>query len=127
MRNGSLQLLGKVGEVDPPHLVMPLTIEPSKPRLCHDERFLNLWMRDCPFSLETLRDVPRLIQKDGYMTSIDDKSGYDHVLLSENSRNYFGIQFRGYSWCTERFHWVLKAVHIFIIIWEWLQQDSVDS
>lgn len=97
MRNGSLQLLGKVGEVDPPHLVMPVTIEPSKPRLCHDERFLNLWIRDCPFSLETLRDVPRLIQKDGYMTSIDDKSGYDHVLLSENSRNYFSIQFRGYS------------------------------
>lgn len=58
LRNGSLQLLGKVGEVDPPNLVMPLTIEPSKPRLCHDERFLNLWIRDCPFSLETLRDVP---------------------------------------------------------------------
>lgn len=53
LRNMSLQLLGKVGEVDPPHLVMPLTIEPSKPRLCHDEIFLNLWIRDCPFSLET--------------------------------------------------------------------------
>lgn len=53
LRNGSLQLLGKVGKVDPPHMVMPLTIEPSKPRLCHDEIFLNLWIRDCPFSLET--------------------------------------------------------------------------
>lgn len=82
--------------MDPPHLVMPLTTEPSKPRLSHDERFLNLWIRDCLFSLETLRDVPRLIQKDGYMTSIDDKSGYDHVFLSENSRTYFGIQFGGY-------------------------------
>lgn len=29
------------------------------------------------------------------MTSSDDKSGYDHVLLSENS-TYFGIQFGGY-------------------------------
>lgn len=30
------------------------------------------------------------------MTSIDDKSGYDHVLLSENSRTYFGIHFGGF-------------------------------
>lgn len=81
--------------MDPPHLVMPLTIEPSKPRLCHDEIFLNLWIRGCLFSSETLRDDPRLIQKDSYMTSIDDKSGYDHVLLSENSRTYFGIQLGG--------------------------------
>lgn len=30
LRNGSLQFVGKVGEVDPPHLVMPLTTEPSR-------------------------------------------------------------------------------------------------
>lgn len=30
------------------------------------------------------------------MTSIDDKTGYDHVFLSENSRTYFGIQCKGY-------------------------------
>lgn len=96
LENGSLILLGRVGEVDPPHLVLPLTVEPTKPRLCHDERFLNLWIKDCPFNLETLRDVPRLFNRDGFMTSIDDKSGYDHVLLSESSRTYFGIQFGGY-------------------------------
>lgn len=28
LRNGSLQLLGKVKEVDPPYLGMPLTIKP---------------------------------------------------------------------------------------------------
>ena len=46
--NGSLVTLGKVGEVPSPHLVMPLTVEPSKPRLCHDERFLNIWIKDLP-------------------------------------------------------------------------------
>lgn len=39
LANGSLSIWGKAGFVHPPHLVMPLTIEPSKPRLCHDERF----------------------------------------------------------------------------------------
>lgn len=41
VRNGFLQLHGKIGEVDSPHLVMPLIIEPSKPRLYHDERVLK--------------------------------------------------------------------------------------
>ena len=91
VENGSLQVWGKVGECMPPRLVMPLTVEPTKPRLCHDERFLNLWIVDSPFSLDTLKDVPRLVTKDMFMTSIDDKSGYDHVHLSRESRPYFGV------------------------------------
>lgn len=94
--NGSLTLLGKVGECEPPHLILPLTVEPTKPRLCHDERFLNLWIKDSPFNLDTLRDVPRLLEKDDLMTSVDDKSGYDHIFLCEKSRKYFGVQFGGY-------------------------------
>ena len=70
---GSMSVWGRVGECDPPHLVMPLTIEPSKPRLCHDERFLNLWIIDKPFTLDTLKDIPRLIAKGSFMTSVDDK------------------------------------------------------
>lgn len=42
IRSGAIRVLGKVGECEMPHIVMPLTIEPSKPRLCHDDRFLNL-------------------------------------------------------------------------------------
>ena len=30
------------------------------------------------------------------MTSVDHKSGYQHVSLRENCRQYFGIQWRGY-------------------------------
>ena len=28
--SGAISVLGRVGEVDPPHLVMPLTVEPTK-------------------------------------------------------------------------------------------------
>ena len=98
LRNGSLSglsLVGKVGFCEPPFLVLPLTVEPKKPRLCHEERYMNLWIKDCSFSLETLRDLPRLVDNGDFMMSIDDKSGYDHVLLSEDSRKYFGLQFGG--------------------------------
>ena len=51
----------KVGKCVPPRVIMPLTTEPSKPRLCHDERYLDLWVTDSPLHLETLRDIPRMV------------------------------------------------------------------
>ena len=89
---GAVRVLGKVGEVAPPRLVLPLTVGSSKPRLCIDARFLNLWMRDSSFSLDKLRDVPRYVYPDSLMSKIDDKSEYDHVLLIEESMQYFGIR-----------------------------------
>ena len=96
LSNGALTLLGKLGECPLPRLIMPLTVEPSKPRLCHDERFLNLWVKDNPFKLDTLQHLHRLIDKDARMISCDDKSGYDHAFLSENCKEYFGITFAGW-------------------------------
>ena len=55
---GSLIFWGKVGQVQPPHLVMPITVEPTKPRMCHDKRFLNLWIKDCPFRWITYLTSP---------------------------------------------------------------------
>ena len=89
---GVLAVWGRVGEVGSPHLVFPLTIEPSKPRLCHDERFLNLWIRDLPFKLDHLLDLPRYVLPGHFQTSFDDRSGYQHVLLHPSARTYFGFQ-----------------------------------
>ena len=50
--DGSFLVWLEVGKVNPPHLVIPITVEPSKPRMCHDERFLNCSIKDCPFSLK---------------------------------------------------------------------------
>ena len=37
-----------MGEVQPPHLVMPITVEPTKPRMCHDS-FKTCGLRIAPF------------------------------------------------------------------------------
>ena len=74
LRTGAISLEGMLGEVAPPHLVLPLTVEPLKPRLCHDARYLNLWMRDNLFFLDTLNDLPRYVTKDSFQTVLDDKS-----------------------------------------------------
>ncbi|KAK3726277.1 hypothetical protein QZH41_003056 [Actinostola sp. cb2023] len=75
LRNGSMSLWGKVGSVEPPHLVMPITIEPTKPRMCHDERFLNLWIKDCPLALDYISNLPRYVGAGSFQTTMDEKSG----------------------------------------------------
>ena len=92
---GALAVWGKVGETTPPHLVLPLTVEPTKPRLCHDERYLNLWIKDVPFSLDHLTDLPRYVLPGHFQTCFDDKNGYQHVLLHSLSSTYFGLKFKG--------------------------------
>ncbi|KAK3700587.1 hypothetical protein QZH41_001585 [Actinostola sp. cb2023] len=95
LKNGSMSVWGKVDQVDPPHLVMPITIEPTKPRMCHDERYLNLWIRDLPLTLDYISNLPRYVGRGHFQTTMDDKSGYDHVLLSPERRTYFGLHWGG--------------------------------
>ena len=104
---GAISLVGRVGEVAPPHIVLPLIVEPSKPRLCHDARYLNLWMRENPFSLDILNDLlPLYVRKDSFQTVLD-KSGYDQIFLMESSRPFFGIQWGGwfFTYNTLPFGW----------------------
>jgi len=96
LRNGSVECLGEVGIVQPPHIVAPLTVEPTKPRLCINLMYLNNWIKNVTFTLDTLKDVPRIVKRDAYFTSIDDKSGFDNVLLTDDSYKLVGFQWGGY-------------------------------
>lgn len=111
LASGAISIWGKVGECFPPHLVMPLTVEPSKPRLCNDNRFLNLWIADRPFRLDSLHDLPKYVNKDFYQTICDDKSGYDHIFLTPDSHTYFGFQWSGWFFvsCCIPFGWKSSA------------------
>ena len=61
MKSGAISLLVPVGHVPIPHLALPLTVKPAKPRLCYGVTFLNLWIADQPFTLDHLCDVPRYV------------------------------------------------------------------
>ena len=65
-------------------------------------------MREKPFSLDRVTDLPQYVFKDSYQTVLDDKSGYDHLLLSEDSRTYFGIQWVGWFFPIIHYHFVGK-------------------
>ena len=94
--NGSINVVGRVVEVVPPHLLLPITVEPGKPRMCHDDRFLNCWIKDCSFKLDYLTDLCRYVEPGHYQTTFDDKSGYDHIRLHPRRSTFFGFQWEGW-------------------------------
>ena len=93
--NGSFLIWGKVGEVDPPQLVMPITIEPTKPRMCHDERFLNLWIKDYPIPLDYITDLSPYVFYGHFQTTFDEKSGFDLVRLHQSWSMFFVFWWAG--------------------------------
>ena len=93
--SGATSLWGKVGHVDPPHMV-PLTVEESKPGLCNDNCFLNLWTKDTHFKLDSLSGLTHYVTPSSFQSIWDDKSGYDHVLVSPESCTYFGFELGGW-------------------------------
>jgi hypothetical protein len=97
IKNGSIMLLGQWDNLKSlPVCIMPLTLDATKSRLCHDERFLNLFIRDMPFKLDTLHEVPRIVSHDDQLLATDEKSGYDHIQLSPSSQKYFGLCYAGW-------------------------------
>ena len=75
-----------------PDLILPLGIEPQKPRLLWDARYLNLFCKQCPFSLDGVDKVRVIGWEKMYLFKIDHKSGYLHVPFHRESWKYLGVE-----------------------------------
>ena len=106
--SGAVEILGRVGEVPPPHLCLPIGIEPLKPRMIHDAQFLNLWCFSDAFGYDGLHMLPTTLGQGHFAWTLDHVSGYLHVKLTPRSRAFFGIQFDGiyYAWTVLSFGWI---------------------
>jgi hypothetical protein len=82
-------------EHEPPMIVLPLGVEPTKPRLILDGRYVNLWCPSEEMQYETLRHFQQGINVDDWLFSLDHKSGYHHVPLAESSWQFMGFQWDG--------------------------------
>lgn len=120
--NGSFLIWGKVGDADPPQLVIPIIIEPTKPRMCHDESFLNLWIKDYPISLDYITDLSRCVFYGHFQTTFDEKSEFDLVRLHPSWSTFFGFRWAG--WCFVYATLPFAPTHIFTIASGWRQLVS---
>lgn len=94
IRNGSVECVGRVDK--PPYVTSPLTVEPTKPGLCINLMYLDNWIADKHFSLDTLKDVPRVIEENEFMTILDDKNAFDQIRIDKSNYQLFGFQWAGY-------------------------------
>ena len=90
-----------------PVVVCPLGIEPEKPRLIWDGRYLNEFIRDFPFSMDNAAKVSEIAWKGAYMFKLDHKNGFFHVTIAPASRKFFGFYWEGefYVLCVLPFGW----------------------
>ena len=92
---GAVIRLGKVGVVPPPRVVLPLSVEPAKPRLIHDARYTNLWCESRLFVMDRVGSVPEKLQQGAFMVSYDHKSGYHAFPFHADAREWFGFEIGG--------------------------------
>jgi hypothetical protein len=81
-----------------PTLVLPIgvaTNDAGKRRLILDGRWLNCWIPSPDMSYENLVEFRYGLHEQDVMFSVDHKSGYHHVPLTQESRQYVGFEWGG--------------------------------
>ena len=73
-------------------MVLPLGVEPKKPRLIWDARWLNLMCVHSPFTVDGVGKVAQYAWPGAHQVTIDHKSGYHYVALEPASWQYFGFE-----------------------------------
>lgn len=101
LKTGAISYMGRIDEVDiSNYIISGLTVEPTKPRLCLNLMYLNCFMKDTPFSLDSLQDIPHLIKRNSFMSKLDDKSAYLNMMVTENCRHLLAFQWSGHVFCS---------------------------
>lgn len=93
-----------------PSIVLPLGVEPTKPRATWDARYLNLMMKDCPFKMDGVGKIAQCAWEGAFQMKCDHKAGFHHVPLAKESWQYFGFQWEGvyYVFTTLCFGWKIS-------------------
>ena len=90
-----------------PRICLPLGVEPNKPRLIGDARYLNSMCKHFPFQMDGVGKVAQCSWKEAQQVTLDHKSGFHNVPLAPEFWEYFGLCWRGvyYVWTVLCFGW----------------------
>ena len=90
-----------------PRVCLPLEVDPNKPRLIWDARYLNSMCKHSPFQMDGVGKVAQGSWKGAQQVTLDHKSGFHNVPLAPESWEYFGLCWRGEYcvWTVLCFRW----------------------
>ena len=115
-----------------PRILNPLyvNVEPTKKRLVLSMKGVNLFCKDCPFSLQPLVEVVKGLEPRGFVTSLDDVNGYKQMKLTERSCEFCGFQWGGFYFVDTclSFGWKCSAFVYSMtgrVLSQWLRERGV--
>lgn len=88
-----------------PRVINPLsvTLSSGKKRFILDLRYVNEFIQPPKFKLDDLKIALEFVRKGGYMVSFDIKSGYYHLQVHKDYREYLGFSWKFSSEHKSRF------------------------
>ena len=93
-------------------IYLPLGVEPIKPPLIWDARYLNPMCKHFPFQMDGVGKIAQCSWKGAQQVTLDHKSGFHNVPLTPECWEYFGLCWRGvyyvwtvlcFGWCASRY------------------------
>ena len=110
VQKGSLAAWSTVADTETqprPRICLPLGVEPSKPRLIWDTRYLNSMCKHSPFQIDGVGKVAQCPWKGAQQVTLDHNSGFHNIPLAPESWEYFELCWRGvyYVWTVLCFGW----------------------
>lgn len=90
-----------------PHCCLPLAVEPTKPRLVWDGRYLNFWCNAPTVRFDGLPTFRKGIRPHDYLIGLDLHSGYHQVRVKPGCEKWFGFEYEGayYGYASIPFGW----------------------
>ena len=90
-----------------PRICLPPGLEPSKPRLVWDARYLISMCKHSPLQMDGVGEVAQWPWKGAQQVTLDHKSGFHNIPLAPESWEYLGLCWRGvyYVWMVLCFGW----------------------
>ena len=79
-----------------PRICLPLGVEPNKPRLIWDARYLNSMCKHSPFQMGGVGKVAQCSWKGARQVTLDHKPDFHNVPPDPESWEYFGLCWRRY-------------------------------
>ena len=77
-----------------PKMCLPLGIEPKKPRLFWDGRWLNFMCRYSPCRMDGVEKVPQCAWQGAHQGTLDHEYGFHNIPPHADSGTYFGFKWQ---------------------------------